>query len=70
MIRWILRLVLTLIAARLLLLATRRFRVREGAARSFDPGLTSGREKTPRVEPLSPHPIEDAEYEELPRSSG
>ena len=70
MIRWILRLVLTLIAARLLFMATRRFRVAANRARSFDPGPALGRAKSPRAEPLSPHPIEDAEYEELPRSSG
>lgn len=70
MIRWIFRLVLTLIAARLLFLATRRFRVPASSTRSFDPGLEAGRAKSPRVEPLSPHPIEDAEYEELPLSSG
>ena len=70
MIRWILRFVLTLIAARLLFMVTRRFRAGGTAAQSFDPGLKSGRAKSPRMESLSPHPIEDAEYEELPRSSG
>jgi len=67
MIRWILRLVLTLIAARLVVMARGRFRP---PAPSFDPGLSPRRAKSPRADALSPHPIEDAEYEELPRSSG
>jgi hypothetical protein len=72
-IRWIFRLLLTLLAARLLLLATRRARLprsQPGGTQSFHPGSGRGREKSPRVDSLTPHPIDDADYEEVPRSSG
>jgi len=63
---------LTMLAARLVLHATRRARQprpeREGT-QSFHPGAGAGGEKSPRPESLSPHPIEDADYEELPRST-
>ena len=70
--RWILRLLLTFLATRLLLIATgqaRSGRVKPAGTQSFHPGGGGQREKTPQPEALSPHPIEDADYEELPRSS-
>ena len=71
-IRWILRLLLTMLAARLLLLATRRarsVRPQPDATQSFHPGAGRSREKSPRLDSLTPHPIDDADYDELPRSS-
>jgi hypothetical protein len=71
-IRWIFQLLLTLLAARLMLLATRRARSapsqRDGT-QSFHPGSGGSREKSPRLESLTTHPIDDADYEEIPRSS-
>jgi hypothetical protein len=72
-IRWIFRLLLTLLAARLLLVATRRVRAtrsQPGEKPSFDPGVGPSREKSPRLDDLTTHPIDDADFEELPRSSG
>ena len=70
-IRWIFRLLLTMLAARLRLLATRRAAAPapRGGTQSFHPGLGGSREKTPRLESQTNHPIDDADYEELPRSS-
>ena len=71
--RWIFRLLLTLLAARLLLVATRRARSagsQGDKTPSFHPGLGGRREKAPRLDPLTTYPIDDADYEELPRSSG
>jgi hypothetical protein len=72
-IRWIFRLLLTLFAARLLLVATQRARAPRpprGETPPFHPGLEGRREKTPHLDSLTTHPIDDADYEELPRSSG
>ncbi len=71
MMRWLFRLILTMLAARLLFLAVRRTRERGPApeTQSFHPGGTTDRAKSPRPEALTPHPIDDADYEELPRSS-
>jgi hypothetical protein len=68
---WILRFLLTLLAGRLVLIGTQRVRGgqrRPTETQSFHPGQTTNRAKSPQPEPLTPHPIEDADYEELPRS--
>jgi hypothetical protein len=69
--RWLFRLVLTLLAARLLLVATRRARASKRTvpgAQPFDPRTGADREKTPRPEGWTSPPIADADYEDLPRS--
>jgi hypothetical protein len=69
-IRWLFRLVLTLLAARVWMSLSQGSRGRfQPPTQPFHPGGGSTRAKTPGVEALSPHPIEDADYEELPRSS-
>ncbi len=68
MLRWILRLILMLLAGRFLVRASGG-RGSSGP-KDFDPIRDRDREKPRDETPLSPYEIEDADFEELPRQSG